>query len=244
VVAALNHSEVAVPEFALPAVGTPEERLAFVLENWVPARVPDIRFLVDQLVGDAAVDADRVGIVGHSFGGWAALATPDQDERIGAVVALAPAGAEPAPPGTIPVTLRFAWSRTVPTLYLVARDDAALPIEGMYQLYERTPGPKRMVILHRADHLHFIDDVERRHESFRTASFAGPVVDIQTRTRPITELCSGAEAHLFVRGLTVAHFDATLRGRSQAEQFLDGDLSGELARREIGATIVGPSPVR
>ena len=37
----------------------------------------------------------------NNFEGWTALASPEYDARIGAVVALAPAGSEPAPPGTI-----------------------------------------------------------------------------------------------------------------------------------------------
>jgi pimeloyl-ACP methyl ester carboxylesterase len=168
------------------------------------------------------------------------LATPDQETRIGALVALAPAGSEPTPPATIPVTLRFEWGRDVPTTYLVAADDASLPLEGMRQLYERTPAPKQMLILHRADHLHFIDDAEGMHEAFRTMPLSGPAAEIQQRMRPITELCSGEQAHLFVRGLTVAHFDATLRGRAQAQRFLDGDLTADLAERGIDASIAEP----
>jgi dienelactone hydrolase len=240
VVAALDHSEVAAPELALPADGTPQQRVEWVQRTWVPARVPDVRFLIDQMLDDTTVDGGRIGIVGHSFGGWTALATPDHDSRVGAVVALAPAGSEPPPPGTIPVTLGFEWGRDVPTMYLVADADASLPLDGMHQLYERTPAPKRMLILRRADHLHFVDDVERMHEAFRTTPLSGPVAEIQQRMRPITELCSGEEAHLIVRGLTVAHFDATLRGRLPAQRFLNEDLAAELADRGIDATIIGP----
>ncbi len=41
---------------------------------------------------EAHVDPDRVGIVGHSFGGWTALAAPEVEPRIRAVVALGPGG--------------------------------------------------------------------------------------------------------------------------------------------------------
>lgn len=97
-----------------------------------------------------------------------------------------------------------------------------------------------MLILRRADHLHFIDDVERTHEAFRTAPLSGPAAQIQQRMRPIAELCSGEESHLMVRGLTVAHFDATIRGSLPAQRFLNGDLAAALADRGIDATIVGP----
>jgi predicted dienelactone hydrolase len=44
------------------------------------------------LEAGATLDAALVGLVGHSFGGWTALATPEADDRIHAVVALAPGG--------------------------------------------------------------------------------------------------------------------------------------------------------
>jgi dienelactone hydrolase len=238
VVAALDHSEVVAPELALPAGAGPQERIAWAERKWVPARVPDIRFLIDTVPAITAVDGGPVGIVGHSFGGWTALAAPERDTRIGAVVALAPAGGEPTPPGTIPVILGFDWGRAVPTMYLVAENDASLPVGGMHQLHRRTPAPARMIVLHRADHLHFVDDVERRHEAFRTAPLSGPAAEIQLRTRPIGELCSGEQAHRFVRGLTLAHFDAVLRRREPARRFLDGDLAARIAAQGIGATVV------
>src|SRR5262245_24594355 len=52
VVAALDHSEVVAAELALPADGTPQERIEWAHRTWVPARVPDIRFLIDQLVSN------------------------------------------------------------------------------------------------------------------------------------------------------------------------------------------------
>jgi predicted dienelactone hydrolase len=235
VVAALDHSEVVAPELAIPPGLTPEQRVARAVQTWVPARVPDIRFLIDQVLSTVASARRLVGIVGHSFGGWAALAAPDDEPRIGSVVALAPGGSEPAPPGTIPARLRFAWGRDVPTLYLVAEDDATLPVAGMYQLYERTPATKRMLILRRADHLHFIDDVERQHEAFRTMPLTGPVAEIQQRMCPFGELCSGEQAHTFVRGLTLAHFDSTLRRQEEAQRFLDQDVPAALTTRGVNA---------
>jgi dienelactone hydrolase len=238
VVAALDHSEVTAPELAFRPDDTPEQRIARVKEHWIPARVPDVRFLIDHLLdtAPAGLDPDRIGIVGHSFGGWTALAAPDTEPRIGSVVALAPGGSEPTPPGIIPATLTFAWGREIPTLYLVADQDASLPLPGMFQLYERTPGRKRMLILHRADHVHFVDDVELAHEEFRTMALGGPAAGIQARMRPIGELCSGKQAHLFVRGLTLSHLDATLRGSGAAEQFLAGDVVAALARHGVEAT--------
>src|SRR5262249_6548752 len=150
---------------------TPEEKAA----RWqaaIAARVPDMRFLLDTVLSgamppDLRIDPERIGIVGHSFGGWTALATTEVEPRIRAVVALAPGGASKPRPGILPATLSFAWGRDVPALYLVAEDDTSLPLSGMQELFERTPATKQMLILRRADHLHFMDDVERAHEAAR-----------------------------------------------------------------------------
>jgi hypothetical protein len=67
--------------------------------------------------------------------------------------------------------------------------------------------------------------------------FPGELAWISEEMRPITELCSGDQAHLFVRGLTLCHMDATLRQKEEAERFLAGDLAGELARRGVGIIV-------
>jgi dienelactone hydrolase len=183
------------------------------------------------------IDPSRIGIMGHSFGGWTALATLDVEPDIRAAVALAPAGASKRKPGILPVELSFNWGRDVPTLYLVAENDASLPLEGMRELYERTPSEKQMVILRRADHMHFMDEVEKLHESVRTVAWSAEFARIQQEMRPITELCSGQQAHLFVRGLTLCHLDASLIGNEAARQFWAGDIEAKLEQRGIDAII-------
>lgn len=238
VVAALDHSETLSQELARRESETDEQktrRWEAVISN----RVPDVRFLLEYLLNDSAserelnLDPNRIGIVGHSFGGWTALAMPEVDERIQAVVALAPGGASNPKPGILPLTLTFDWGRDVPTLYLVAENDVSLPLAGMYELFDRTPATKQMVILRRADHLHFMDQVEELHEAVRKMSFPGELAWLAKEMQPITELCSGDEAHLFVRGLTLAHLDAQLRKNEAAQQFLLSDLEADFARRGI-----------
>ncbi len=235
VVAALNHSEVVAPELAPKPDETPDERSARG-QAWIANRVPDIRFLLDHLLAsEPNLDPERIGIAGHSFGGWTALAAPEVESRIHAVVALAPGGASNPKPGILPLTLTFDWGRDVPTLYLVAENDVPLPLDGMIELFERTPSTKQMMILRRADHLHFIDDVESQHEAVRKMSFPGLAAWMQKEMRPIEELCSGDQAHLFVRGLTLCHMDATLKKMDNARQFLAGNIEAELAARGVEA---------
>src|SRR5258706_3778564 len=85
VVAALDPSEVIAPEPAGRADETAAERAARI-GSIIASRVPDVRFLLDFLLGggvavaasDGVVrldfDRDAIGLVGHSFGGWTVLA--------------------------------------------------------------------------------------------------------------------------------------------------------------------------
>lgn len=184
------------------------------LRQIIADRVPDLRFLLDQIQSRSIAaladrsDKERVGIAGWSFGGWAALATLERDDRFRAVLALAPAGNSRPLPGIIPATLTFEWKRDVPALYLVAERDRFTPLPGEYELYERTPSRRRMFILGGADHQHFADEIDDPGS------------------------CSPEHAHLFTRGLGLAHFDAVLGADAAAERFLEDDA---LARsHELG----------
>ena len=238
VVAALDHSEVVAPELK-GGEGETADQLSARVDAWIANRVPDIRFLLDRLLGDteAHVDPDRVGIVGHSFGGWTALAAPEVEHRIRAVVALAPAGSSQPKPGVIPAKLTFGWVRDVPTLFLVAENDVPLPLDGMYEIFERTPSAKQMVILRRADHYHFLDSVEEVHETVRATTFPQFLAWMTAAMRPISELCSGEQAHLLVRGLTLSHMDAVLKEHPEARRFLRGDIEAELAARGVDVLV-------
>ncbi len=202
-VAPLDHSEVVAPE------------IADDVEAFIANRVPDARFLLDYMLAGAIPctarpDPDRIAIVGHSFGGWTALALPETETRIHAVVALAPGGASNPKPGIIPVALSFKWPRPPATLYIVAEDDVLTPIAGMHELFSRTPGRKQMVVLPRAGHMHFIDNVEQAHEQLRAASLPPEASWISSEMRPIAELCTAEEAHRRIQSHTLAHLNAAL----------------------------------
>ena len=108
----------------------------------------------------------------------------------------------------------------------------------MYELFERTPDPKQLITLRRADHMHFVDNVEQAHEAFRTMSpVPRELADMQKEMIPIAELSSGEQAHLWIRGLAVAHMDAFLKDQRKAIEFLAGDIAGELAKRGVEVTL-------
>jgi hypothetical protein len=111
------------------------------------------------------------------------------------------------------------------------------PLDGMRELFERTPATRQMVVLRRADHAHFLDYAEQEHEAARTMEWPGELSWIPKEMRPVAELCPGAEARLFVRGLALCHFDAHLKGLEEARRLLAGDLEAELAARGVGAFV-------
>jgi predicted dienelactone hydrolase len=241
-VAALDHSEVVAAELAPSDNETAQQRAARI-DAIVASRVPDVRFLLDH-IPDVEVDAQRIGLVGHSLGGWTVLAAAQVEPRVRAVVAHAPGGSTHPRPGVLPLPLTFDGGRDVPMLFLAAENDVPIPPADVRDVFERAPSAKRMLTLRRADHQHFVDDVEGAHEMVRTMELPAEAAWMGAATRPVTELCSGEQAHTFVRGLTLAHLDATLRADPAAGRFLAGDLEAELAARGVDAVLHRPESVR
>ena len=209
-----------------------------VLRQYAELRPGDVSFMIDRVLDDAGelaanIDPERIGMMGHSFGGWTTLAVTGRDPRIRAALPLAPAG------GTNPITtpntfsLDFRWGRDVPTLFIVADRDTLLPLAGMRELYAQTQSTKRMVVLRNTDHLHFCDRVEEQHEMFRTLPPDPLFKEIQASIPPITEFCAGSDAQLAVRVLGLAHMDAHLKGDESAARFLAGDLPATLATHGV-----------
>jgi predicted dienelactone hydrolase len=213
------------------------------LREFIVARPADAAFLIDAVLdgaGDVAahIDAERIGMAGHSFGGWTTLVTTARDRRIRAALPLAPAGGATHLDATAladAMDLRF--GREVPTLFIAADQDSLLPLAGIRDLYERTPAPKRFVVLERSDHLHFMDRIEENHELFRSMpqdELFRPAIE---RMRPMAELAPEGHAYAAVRGLGLAHMDAVLKGNEAAARFLAEDAGAALAAQGIRVSL-------
>jgi hypothetical protein len=74
----------------------------------------------------------------------------------------------------------------------------------------------------------------------RPTPFTGVLAWGGEEMRPIAELCSGEQAHLFVRGLTLCHMDAVLQQQEAVQRFLAGDLAAELAGRGSDGIVYQP----
>lgn len=229
---------------------------AKALIGFAEDRPADAIFVIDQMVagqGGVSVDSAQVGMTGHSFGGWTTLQTTGQDSRIRAALPLAPAGGRTAmtfadaEEDLFSSTLQLDWKREVPTLFLVADHDTLLPLDGMKELIERTPEPKKGLVLINSDHFHFCDGVEQTHDLFKQM---GPLIspsggestsDAQalfSAMKPSSELCSGEKAMTWIQGLGLAHMDAHVRGSKAACELMSGDLVALMKDREIEIEVI------
>ena len=166
-------------------VAAVQHRRSGPVDELIAERVPDIRAAIDRVLESYPVARDRIGLVGWSFGGWAVLATPEQDDRVSSIVALSPAGARDPLPGIIPARLTFVWPRAIPTLILAAERDQFIPLDRVRDVFDRAREPKELFVLEGADHGHFADDVPA----------TGPSAEV---------------AHEFTRARALAHFQRTL----------------------------------
>jgi predicted dienelactone hydrolase len=224
-------------------MGEPRTDPDAVLREFVTIRPADVSAGIDAVLRGVAgledvVDPERIGMAGHSFGGWTTLAVTARDRRIRAALPLAPAGgSSQLPLDPLRNSIDFGWGRDVPTLFVVAARDTLLPLAGMHELFARTSSAKRMVVIENADHMHFCDRIDEIHELFRLTAQDPVFRDIQQAMPPITELCPAEHGYVTVRGLGLAHMDAHLRGDERAAHFLTGDLRATLAARGVTVAV-------
>jgi predicted dienelactone hydrolase len=210
----------------------------------VEARPLDLSAVVDQITsrsvdGVPALEIDpSVGVVGHSFGGWTALVAAGRDPRVGACVALAPAGGKSTIPGRgLRQIVERECTRQVATLVVAAELDSLLPLSGVRELVALLPEPTRLLVLRRADHMHFCDYPKATHEMLRkllAKPVAAPIAQmlLSRDLRPFSELSLEEPALAAVRAVTLAQLDAALRRDQQAERFLEGGLPEVLASEQ------------
>jgi alpha/beta superfamily hydrolase len=84
---------------------------------------------------------------GFSFGAWIALETGAADERVSALIGIAP-----------PVTragydFSHTRSSTKPKFFVQGEADDICPLEDMWKFYGALPEPKELVVIDMADHL-------------------------------------------------------------------------------------------
>jgi dienelactone hydrolase len=154
-----------------------------------------------------SLDSKRLGLLGHSFGGWTALKIPALDSRVAAVCGLAPAsepfvGRKAFDPGELPL------HEKISSLVLAARDDVLVDLDtSIRPLSDRLGPDSELEIIDRADHFHFCDGLEmlhRMHENTPRENQLNP-------TRPIAELRDERDMHTLLNERVMRFFAENLR---------------------------------
>jgi predicted dienelactone hydrolase len=150
----------------------------------------------DQLAG--MLSQERIGVLGHSFGGWTALQMLGRDARFKA--------AAPMAPGVFSELLAMAERLTAPTIVLAGDLDRLTRIAEEQQLSLSLTdggGDHWFVVLRGAGHLSFTDLCGR--------IFGGCGPDD----------LSPAEAHAAIKGWTTAFMDRYVSGSDRYDAWLD-----------------------
>ncbi|HEB88363.1 MAG TPA: hypothetical protein ENI85_02230 [Deltaproteobacteria bacterium] len=193
----------------------PDEPARQATHRWIRGQRPldlhgVIRVLLDP--GSALrnalppLDPDRLGLLGHSFGGWTVLKVPALEPRVRAVCCLAPA-AEPFVGRRAFASGELPLPESVEVLVLAARDDVLVDLEtSILPLCERLGPRSRLEVVDRADHFHFCDAIGMLH----TMHENNPRPDQPRPTRPLAELRSEIEMHALLRERVSSFFAASL----------------------------------
>lgn len=188
----------------------------------------------------AAVDADRIGVSGHSFGGYTALAmasghtgpggTTKPDPRVKAVVAMAPASGLLSDPELAAIK--------VPTMLIVGTNDVTTPLD---------PQTTRPFSLITASPTYKVELKDAGHNSFTDLCSYGPALRalpnvpaavIETVESQAVEGCAPnqmpiARAHELSNATTIAFLKAFVGGDKDAANAIDPKLTPALSDGSI-----------
>lgn len=109
----------------------------------------DFRSALDYV--NARYPEQRMWTAGFSFGAWVALESGAQDDRVSALIGI-------APPVVTSVsgqnyTFEQTLASTKPKFFIQGEADEVCPIEGMWAFYGKLLEPKELVVIDAADHL-------------------------------------------------------------------------------------------
>jgi len=93
----------------------------------------------------------RLWSAGFSFGAWVALEAGAADDRVSALIGIAPPVATSISGHNY--TFENTLASTKPKFFVQGEADEVCPLEGMWAFYARLQEPKELVIIDGADHL-------------------------------------------------------------------------------------------
>lgn len=109
----------------------------------------DFKAALDYLA--ARFPGAKLWAAGFSFGSWVALEVGAGDDRVSAIIGIAP------PVATSISGQAYTFERTLastkPKFFIQGEADEVCPLEGMWAFYGRLDEPKELVVIDGADHL-------------------------------------------------------------------------------------------
>jgi predicted dienelactone hydrolase len=232
---------VVAPDFPLSNGGAPGGPRVSDLVN----QPGDVSFLIDQFLAfndeeghllEGAVDADSVGLTGHSLGGFTTLLTvygENSDERIDAALPISASGCSMDEATVADVA--------VPIMLLTGSEDLLVAPAGNRRAYDLANAPRYWVELQGANHIRFADvDIEDgpavagldrllgREPETGPPPTPEPNADpcqVRPRGTGIPTLTLQHQQEL-LRAFAVPFFDAYLRESDGAKDFLQDELAG------------------
>lgn len=109
----------------------------------------DFRAALDYMA--ARYPGTRLWAAGFSFGSWVALEVGAEDDRVEALIGIAP------PVSTSVSGMDYSFPNTLastkPKFFVQGEADEVCPIQGMWAFYGQLQEPKELVVIDAADHL-------------------------------------------------------------------------------------------
>ena len=114
-----------------------------------PGEMDDFRAALDYMTG--RYSSARLWSAGFSFGAWVALESGAQDDRVSALIGIAP------PVATSISGQKYTFEHTLqsskPKFFVQGEADDVCPLEAMWAFYAKVPEPRELVVIDAADHL-------------------------------------------------------------------------------------------
>ena len=114
-----------------------------------PGELDDFRSALDYMA--ARYPGARLWTAGFSFGAWVALEAGAQDDRVSALIGIAPPVATSVSGQTY--SFEHTLASTKPKFFVQGEGDEVCPLEGMWAFYAKLAEPKELVVIDAADHL-------------------------------------------------------------------------------------------
>jgi predicted dienelactone hydrolase len=154
------------------------------------------------------LESNRLGVLGHSFGGWTSLKIAALEDRIRSVCCLAPVS-EPFVGRKAFDAEELPLASQIETLIVAARDDVLVDLDSSIQpLFERLGPGANLDVIDGADHFHFCDGIETLHKMHEN----NPRPNQLRPTRPLAELRSENEMHEILNERVGRFFEQSLGG--------------------------------